>query len=184
MSVITLFRNQATPFASKPLLTILQQIKKGLHREGVVKLRQYYEEDRDSAFDQQKRLLLSFSVCGNFKLVKERLHLISYSKYLFFEIPYLSEIDLKSVQSIAHKNPYIFSCFKNALGIGLIVIVKIECELEDHSKAFHLLKRHYQEVLGTDRICDRGADPMDLCLFSFDPELYLNLEAVAFPFKP
>ena len=70
MAVISLFNSRREPVVRKPLLTILQQIRKGTYKEEVELLRMYYEQNRDSLFDQLKRGLLSLAVGGLFKLVR------------------------------------------------------------------------------------------------------------------
>ena len=111
------------------------------------------------------------------------MELVSYSGYVFLEIPYLTLADRVLFRLMTREDPYVFACFKNTIGFGLVLMVKVDCEVEEHRRAFYQLKQYFKAAFGTDRIAANGEDYKALCLMSYDVDLYLNLEAKVFSVK-
>ncbi len=180
MGITTLFDYFKTPVSKVPLFTALLYIKSGIFKEAVDELRQYYFLDLDTGYDMQKRLMLQFSVAGSFSLENKRLKLNSYSRCIALELPYVNEKDLKPVKKLLSKNPFVTACFTNALGIGLVIIVRTESGLAQHQEVFKSLADYFEDLTGVRRIAKSGDVVDHAILMSADQELLFNEDAVAF----
>ena len=181
MSIITMFDYFKQPIASYPLINILYQIRSQKYRKAVMNLRNAFIEDLDAAFDNQKRALFRFSVSGHFKMIKDQLDLISYSGFMILEIPYINKPDLKSVKQKLSKDPYIYACFENALGIGLVFIIKSSVGIDKHAEVFQRAKRYYTHQTGVKRFSSNGESIEHNCMMTIDEKIHINLEAIPFP---
>ncbi len=184
MGITTIFDYYKTPVSKVPLLTALLYIKNGKFKKFVDALRRYYMRDLDADFTLQKRLMPRISVSGNFVLKDEKLKLVSYSHCIALEILYLNEKDLLSVKKQLSKDPFVTACFRNVLGIGLVIIVKTETGLTQHREVFKRLVKYFEDLTGVRRFATLG-DALDhTILISADAEMYLNWEAAAFQSVP
>ena len=98
-----------------------------------------YHRRLDTMFDQQKRQIPRMSIAGNFKIEGDKLELVSYSGFLYFELVYLRPDRMREVRALLEENPYVFACFKNTLAFGVCFIVRTE-EVNGCIPLF--LKRH------------------------------------------
>jgi len=181
MAIVTLFQNPKKIIASKPLLTILTQIKKGKLKEEILNLRKLFHSDRDQDFDIQKRVLPFFSVSGHYVNKDDRIRMVSYSGYQLLEITYLPEGDKKNVRTILEKDPFCFAIFDNATGLGLNIIIKTNSQKQFHKSSFWQVRRYYEQLTKFKRFSVQGEDIDYLCLFSFDEKAHINLEVKGFP---
>lgn len=122
-----------------------------------------------------------FAAAGHFKHRKGSLELISYSGFLIYEIIYVLESDQEVVRETLMSNPYVYAVFKNAAGTGLYFIVKIDDHHTNHQSNFWKVKSCFQEYLDTQRISIKGEALDYFTQFSWDPDLYMNLDASAYP---
>ena len=183
MSVVTLVKYYQQPQASKPLITFLSQIREGTYGYKVDRLRDMYHRGVEKHFDEQKRRIPYFSVAANFKIKGSRKELISYSGFVLLEIPYLNDRDKASVKELLAQSPYVFAYFDNVLKLGLCIIVKTTASVENHWQAFKQIRKCFINLTGVQRFSMNGSDLFYTVQFSFDKKMYVNLEALHFPFK-
>jgi len=181
MPIITIFDYFKRPLVSMPLINVMHQIKTGKYDKIVRQLRTFSRKDLDAEFDAQKRLMLRFSVSGNLEMGEERLHLISYSGFLLMEIPYLSTKDLQSVKEVLMNDKHVSACFINALGNGLVFIVKTKTKEEIHKEVYCQTLLYYKQLTGVNNFGSDGGEIDHSCMVSSDEDIYINLAAVAFP---
>ena len=180
MSVVTLFNYFKRPKSCLPLINVLHQIKTGKYRRKIEQLRKYYDEDLGSEYDAQKRVIPRFSVSANFRLVDEQLKVVSYSGNLLLEIPYLNERDMKAVKMLLANDPYVMAFFENALGNGLVFIVRSDGKIAEHQQLFTKALKYYQFLTGINRISTLGQRIEHTCMVSLDEHVYLRLDAAPF----
>jgi hypothetical protein len=180
MSIITIFDYCKNPKSCLPLLSILNQIKSGKYKREVENLRKYYEADIGTEYDQQQKIIPQFSVAGNFRMEEEQLKMISYSGNLLLEIPYLNMRDLKIVKMLLANDPCVMTCFEDALGNGLVFIVRSNGIPEEHQLMFRLAVRYYKNLTGIARFSSEGKSLIHTCMVSVDEHTYISLEAKSF----
>ncbi len=180
MSVITIFNYFKRPKSCLPLVNILLQIKTGKYKRKIENLRKYHEEDMGDDYDQQKKVIPFFSVAGNFRTENEELKMISYSGNLLLEIPYLNQRDLKTVKMLVANDSYVMSCFENALGNGLVFIVRSNGVVEEHQALFRLALKYYKSLTGVRHFSSEGKSIIHTCMVSLDEHAYIGMEAKSF----
>lgn len=180
MSIITIFNYYNRPVKMLPLYNILNQIKTGKYRRLIEKFRSCYEDDPGDQFDALGKAIPRFSVAGNFILRKEQQKIVSYSGNFLLEIPYLNSQDLKSVKEVLKDDPYVLACFKNALGSGLVIIVRSTGRIEQHRLYFNLAVMYYKDLTGVKRFSKLGIRMNHNCMVSLDEDAFIGLGAISF----
>lgn len=181
MSIVTIFNYYKCPQKYLPLINVLHQIKTGKYRKLVQDLRKYYEVDRGSDFDAQLKVIPRFSVSGNFRTKEDQNTLISYSGNLLLEIPYLNKSDIKTVKMLLVNDPFVLSCFENALGTGLVFIVNSHAKRKDHKLMFRCAVKYYQALTGVKRFSSDGEEVDHTVMVSLDEYTYIEEGATPFP---
>ena len=131
-------------------------------------------------YDNQLKIIPRFSVSGNFRVVEDQLKLISYSGNLLLEIPYLNIRDLKAVKLLLSNDPYVLTCFENALGTGLVFIVNSKSKKEEHAMMFSYVIKYYQNLTGIKRFSNNGISHEHTVMVSQDAYTYIAKDAVPF----
>ena len=180
MSIITIFNYYNRPIKMLPLYNILNQIKTGKYRRLIEKFRYCYEDDPGDEFDSLRKMIPRFSVAGNFILTKEQQKIISYSGNFLLEIPYLNSQDLRYVKAILKDDPYVLACFKNALGCGLVIIVRSTGQMDQHRLYFNLAAMYYRDLTGVKRFSQLGLKINHSCMVSLDEDAFIGLGAISF----
>ncbi len=184
MSIISILSpNRKQLIASKPLLNILHQIKSGLYSEEIGKLREAFESNVETPEAIENDIIPWFSISGHFKQRQKSLELVSYSSYMIFEIIYLNETDQAGFKEALIESPFIYALFKNTVGTGLNFIVATDSKFPNHQSNFWKVKSYFQEYLKINRISIKGEVLDYFCRFSWDTELYMNLDADVFSIK-
>ncbi|MFK7807551.1 MAG: BT4734/BF3469 family protein [Saprospiraceae bacterium] len=180
MSVITLFTHAQRPKSCLPLINVLYQIKMGKYSPKINSLRKFYAEGKDENYENHRKIIPRFSVAGNFRMRNKQLELISYSGNLLLEIPYLNQRDLKTVKMLVSNDPYVIACFENALGTGLIFIVRSCGVLEEHALMFKHALKYYKSLTGVNHFSPKGKSVAHTCMVSLDEHTYISMEAKSF----
>ena len=182
MSIVTKFKHPKLVVAAMPLISFIGQIKRRKYEIVVDKLRYYDQNNLETQFTSQRRLIPRISIAGNFKSNDYEIELISYSGFLFFEIPYIHPKEYEIVRKILITNPYVFACFRNVMGCGLCFIIKSVEGQEKHKEVFRRSHKYFSKKLNTKRISQDGRDLEYLVLMSSDEKAHLNIAAIPFHF--
>ena len=167
-----------------PLINFISHIQSGKYKELVERLREIYVQDNlNTVFDVQRRVIPRLSIAGNFKSDNFNLELISYSQFLFFEIQYLHPREYENVLAVLRTNPYVFAYFRNAIGYGICFIVKTDTAVENHRTVFRKAHRYFSSKLNTNRISKEGEDIHHLCLMSYDADAHINFAAIPMQYR-
>jgi len=182
MSIVTMFKHPKMIVAAKPLITFISQIITKRYEEVVEQLRYYDDKNLETQFLQQRRHIPRISIAANFKSSDYEIEMISYSGFVFFEIPYLHPKKYDAVKLLLKSNPYVFASFRNVMGCGICFIIKSVEGKDKHKQVFRRCHKYFSRKLGTKRITKDGRDLDHLVLMSSDEKAHLNIAAIPFHF--
>jgi len=177
--MVTIFKNFNEVVEHKTIATILEEIKTGKHKPGIIYLRKSLAEKKEEAYNKAKKSLPAFTPSGKFVGGRKLEFLTEYSKFIILDIDKLSTADLQKSKSIAAQSEFTYACFISPSGNGLKILVKIETPKTEHKETFLKVQAHYETILKLE-IDKSGKDLTRLCFYSWDENLYLNENASVF----
>ena len=177
--MVTIFKNFNEVVEHKSLLTILDEIKTGKYKPGIVYLRKSLAENKTEAYNKAKKSLPAFTPSAKFVGGRKLEFLAEYSKCIILDIDKLNEKDLQKAKHLANQSEFTFASFISPSGNGLKILVNINSDKANHKEAFLLVQAHYESILKLE-IDKSGKDVTRLCFYSFDENLYLNENAKTF----
>lgn len=177
VSLVTDFKNITSNI---PLEVILGQIKSGVYKSEIEKIRSLFNSYQPDEAEKLKKRLTAFTPAGTFKENRKNDHIDIYSSMVILDIDDQSNEKLNEMISELPKIDSVYSFFKSPSGNGLKIIFYVDSGPVDHQKAFEQLKVYF-EMLFDIKVDSSGKDIARLCFVSYDPDLYLNSDTV--PFK-
>jgi len=143
-------------------------------RDGTYKVQ--VEAIRAALGDERRRLKEALpGVCfsGTFtKRANDALQ--THSGLLCLDFDKVPPDELEALRSKLQEKPYTFAVFRSPSGDGLKALARIPTDKERHRAYFNALAELFPSLDKS------GKDPARLCFLSWDPELYVNLDAVEF----
>jgi hypothetical protein len=177
--MVTIFKNFNEVVEHKSIPTILEEIKTGKYKPGIIYLRKSLAENKTEAYNKAKKSLPAFTPSGKFVGGRKLEFLADYSSCIILDIDKLSAADLQNAKHLANQCEFTFSSFISPSGNGLKILVKINSDKANHKEAFLLVQAHYESILKLE-IDKSGKDVTRLCFYSWDENLYLNENATTF----
>jgi Virulence-associated protein E/VirE N-terminal domain/Domain of unknonw function from B. Theta Gene description (DUF3874) len=177
--MVTIFKNFNEVVEHKTIPTILEEIKTGKYKPGIVYLRKSLAENKTEAYNKAKKSLPAFTPSGKFVGGRKLEFLAEYSSCIILDIDKLSAADLQNAKHLANQSEFTFASFISPSGNGLKILVKINSDKADHKEAFLLVQAHYESIIKLE-IDKSGKDVTRLCFYSWDENLYLNENASTF----
>ena len=177
--MVTVFKNFNEVVEHKTISTILEEIKTGKYRPGIIYLRKSLAENKTEAYNKAKKSLPAFTPSGKFVGGRKLEFLANYSSCIILDIDKLSAADLQNAKHLANQSEFTFASFISPSGNGLKILVKINSDKANHKEAFQLVQAHYEAILKLE-IDKSGKDVTRLCFYSWDENLYLNENATTF----
>lgn len=177
--MVTIFKNFNEVVEHKTIATILEEIKTGKYKPGIIYLRKSLAEKKEEAYNKAKKSLPAFTPSGKFVGGRKLEFLTEYSKFIILDIDKLSTNDLQKSKSIAAQSEFSYACFISPSGNGLKILVKIDTPKTEHKETFLKVQAHYENILKLE-IDKSGKDLTRLCFYSWDENLYLNENASTF----
>ena len=177
--MVTIFKNFNEVVEHKTISTILEEIKTGKYKPGIVYLRKSLAENKTEAYSKAKKSLPAFTPSGKFVGGRKLEFLAEYSNCIILDIDKLSTTDLQNAKHLANQSEFTYASFISPSGNGLKILVKINSDKADHKEAFLLVQAHYESFLKLE-IDKSGKDVTRLCFYSWDENLYLNENASTF----
>ncbi|WP_411377102.1 VapE domain-containing protein [Flavobacterium psychrophilum] len=177
--MVTIFKNFNEVVEHKTISTILDEIKTGKYKPGIVYLRKSLAENKTEAYNKAKKSLPAFTPSAKFVGGRKLEFLAEYSKCIILDIDKLNENDLQNAKHLANQSEFTFASFISPSGNGLKILVKINSDKANHKEAFLLVQAHFESVLNLE-IDKSGKDVTRLCFYSFDENLYLNENSTTF----
>ncbi len=177
--MVTIFKNFNEVIEHKSISTILEEIKTGKYKPGIVYLRKSLAENKTEAYNKAKKSLPAFTPSGKFVGGRKLEFLADYSNCIILDIDKLSKSDLQNASHLANQSEFTYASFISPSGNGLKILVKINSDKANHKEAFLLVQEYYENILKLE-IDKSGKDVTRLCFYSSDENLYLNDNASVF----
>ena len=177
--MVTIFKNFNEVVEHKTISTILEEIKTGKYRPGIIYLRKSLAENKTEAYNKAKKSLPAFTPSGKFVGGRKLEFLANYSNCIILDIDKLSATDLQNAKHLANQSEFTYASFISPSGNGLKILVKINSDKANHKEAFLLVQAHYESILKLE-IDKSGKDLTRLCFYSYDENLYYNENAKIF----
>ncbi len=177
--MVTIFKNFNEVVEHKSIHSILEEIRSGKYKPGIVYLRKSLAENKTEAYNKAKKSLPAFTPSGKFVGGRKLEFLANYSNCIILDIDKLSAVDLQNAKHLANQSEFTFASFISPSGNGLKILVKINSDKANHKEAFLLVQAHYESILKLE-IDKSGKDITRLCFYSWDENLYLNETATTF----
>jgi len=177
--MITIFKNFNEVVEHKTIPTILEEIKTGKYKPGIIYLRKSLAEKKEEAYNKAKKSLPAFTPSGKFVGGRKLEFLTEYSKFIILDIDKLSAADLQNAKHLANQSEFTFASFISPSGNGLKILVKIDTPKAEHKETFLKVQAHYESLLKLE-IDKSGKDLTRLCFYSWDENLYYNPDASTF----
>ena len=177
--MVTIFKNFNEVVEHKTIPTILEEIKTGKYKPGIIYLRKSLAEKKEEAYNKAKKSLPAFTPSGKFVGGRKLEFLTEYSNFIILDIDKLSAADLQNAKHLANQSEFTFASFVSPSGNGLKILVKIDSPKADHKETFLKVQAHYEEMLKLE-IDKSGKDLTRLCFYSWDENLYHNPDAKTF----
>ena len=177
--MVTLFKNFNEVVEHKKLSAILEEIKNGKYKPGIVYLRKSLAENKTEAYNKAKKSLPAFTPSGKFVGGRKLEFLTEYSKFIILDIDKLSAADLQNAKHLANQSEFTYASFISPSGNGLKILVKIDTPKSEHKETFLKVQAHYETILKLE-IDKSGKDVTRLCFYSWDENLYHNPDASTF----
>ena len=177
--MITVFKNFNEVVEHKSIPVILDEIRTGKYKPGIIYLRKSLAENKTEAYNKAKKSLPAFTPSGKFVGGRKLEFLADYSSYIILDIDKLTASELQNAKNLAAQCEFTYACFISPSGNGLKILVKINSDKANHKEAFLLVQAHYESILKLE-IDKSGKDVTRLCFYSWDENLYLNENASVF----
>ncbi|AIN75147.1 VirE N-terminal domain-containing protein [Flavobacterium psychrophilum DSM 3660] len=145
--MVTIFKNFNEVVEHKSIATILEEIKAGKYKPGIVYLRKSLAENKTEAYNKAKKSLPAFTPSGKFVGGRKLEFLADYSSCIILDIDKLSAADLQNAKHLANQSEFTFASFISPSGNGLKILVKINSDKANHKEAFLLVQAHYENIL-------------------------------------
>jgi hypothetical protein len=177
--MVTIFKNFNEVVEHKTIATILEEIKSGKYKPGIIYLRKSLAEKKEEAYNKAKKSLPAFTPSGKFIGGRKLEFLADYSSCIILDIDKLTASELQNAKNLAAQSDYTYACFISPSGNGLKILVKIDTPKTEHKETFLKVQAHYEDILKLE-IDKSGKDVTRLCFYSWDENLYLNENASVF----
>ncbi|MFZ4672236.1 MAG: VapE domain-containing protein [Flavobacterium sp.] len=177
--MVTIFKNFNEVVEHKTIATILEEIKTGKYKPGIVYLRKSLAEKKEEAYNKAKKSLPAFTPSGKFVGGRKLEFLADYSSYIILDIDKLTASELQNAKNLAAQSEFTYACFISPSGNGLKILIKIDTPKTEHKETFLKVQAHYESILKLE-IDKSGKDVTRLCFYSWDENLYLNENASVF----
>ena len=161
------------------LVEALEGIKTGRWQDGVLDVRERLKTAETKADRSAiKKQVPNFTVSGTFGNRKDD-SLIKHSGYIAIDLDYVDE--LPAVRQKLQTDRYVYAMFASISGKGLCVIMRIDGS--QHKDEFARISAYFQDVYNLE--VDQSAKNVSRTRYvSYDPELWLNEEAIPFDWEP
>ncbi len=154
---------------------VVEQIRSDSWKTLTEQLQQITEKEKQQEFKKKNFAYFNMGVFENNK--RSKYNLIR-SQYLLFDYDGLSNEDLAHLKNRLKSDSKVFCCFISPSGKGLKVIYKLVQPLTDHQK-FTAVYKQYAGLFKIDlgEKPDKTSDAGRPCYFSYDPDIYINIDA-------
>lgn len=174
--IVTIFPNV---YKSKephhvPIRKIFERIRTGRSKELVEKIRSC--ESKEEKLELKKQLP-SICFAGLFKH-RDNHGIVEHSGFVCLDFDHLTSYEkLVEFKDSLKKNKYVFAAFISPSGDGMKVVVRIPKDITNHAKYGESLGKWFKQ---DDQKVDELKDIARVCFESYDPDIWINEQAVVF----
>ena len=179
---VSVFKNFVLPQGNKPISAILLDIKNGIYKEEVNKIREQFLCGNIDVANELKKQLLSFTPSGTFDDGRSKDKLEAYNQLIILDIDKVETEKLAEIKSIAKNIPYTFAHFVSPSGKGIKIIVATNSDAVNHKLAYSQIAAYYERALNVN-IDSSGSDICRLCFVSYDSDCFINDNNTLFELK-
>jgi len=170
------------------LEAILDGIRRGRWSKTVENIRQALLAGDNEKADRLKKGLPAFTFSATYSGSRKRDNLTGYEGRIMLDVDKLDADQVAPVAWAAADCPYTQFCFLSPSGRGVKIgvdplavadapLVDHPLTVENHKATYCACATYYEKLLGVP-VDPSGKDPGRLCFVSYDPDLYLNVEAM------
>ena len=123
--MVTIFKNFNEVVEHKTILTILDEIKTGKYKPGIIYLRKSLAEKKEEAYNKAKKSLPAFTPSGKFVGGRKLEFLTEYSKFIILDIDKLSAADLQNAKHLANQSEFTFRNVSLCSDFGVSIFTRI-----------------------------------------------------------
>jgi hypothetical protein len=176
MNKCTQFEGFNKPVADKSISEVIDEIRKGHHKEPIEKLRLLIAQGETDKADRLKKKLLGFTPSGCFSTGRRSEFLNSHSGLIHLDFDKISPSELDRIKPLLTQIEFTRAFFVSPSGNGIKVFVEADVSIATHSLLYIQIQKYYEEKLGilADPACK---DVTRLCFVSYDEEAYLNINS-------
>jgi hypothetical protein len=180
--IINVFRGSTNPRPIEilSLADVFERIRTGTYRKAVENLRLILATNGKPAYDRAKKKLDGVTFAGTFAPGRAIKKFTQHSGLVHGDIDGLT--DVQDAKRRLTADPYTLYCFISPSGSGLKLGTRVVPVKDDvsYKRCWQAVADHYaqQHVVTWD---PTGKDISRLCYVSYDPEIYVNLDAPLFP---
>ena len=182
---INLFHGSYDPRPAQtiPLAQALEHIRHGTYRQQIAGLRHALNLHGKPFYDGAKKQLDAYTFAGTFHQTRTKQHLLTHSGLVHLDFDGVT--DVARAKAVLCVGPTVAYIFLSPSGLGLKVGVHVPLVADD--LAYKHAWQHIADALEqhTGLVADpSGKDISRLCFVSWDPDMYINLDADVFPIPP
>lgn len=176
----SIFKDFTNPCDEQDLLSIFETIKSSKFESDINSVRLAYHQENKPLGDELKKKLPAFTPSGTFSY-RNADKITEYNQIIHLDFDDLDYKELSNVSEQINTCLYTYASFISPSGKGIKVFIKTNASLENHQQVWAEIRTYYQELIGleSDTKCK---DVCRLCFFSYDENLYVNVESETFKF--
>ncbi|MBW2960417.1 DUF3987 domain-containing protein [Mesonia aestuariivivens] len=160
--------------------SVLESIKSDEFKSKVESLRATLKLEGKPAYKKAKKSLLAFTPSGTFNPTRSEINLEAYNQYIIIDFDNIKDKEqLQHSVERANDSVYTYASFITPSDEGFKILVKTDTSAENHKVAFEQVSKYYGELLNL-KVDPSGKDVCRLCFFSYDPNLYQNINSEIF----
>lgn len=182
---LSLFANSfnSTPIETITLVQILDAIRMGRYQSKVDTLRRILAREGKSIYDQEKAYLPAVTFGGTFLPKRGNAYLQRHSGLIWGDMDNLDNI--AATKRAICSDPRTVCLFTSPSAIGLKAGIHGPIVADDtaYKHAWNVVREEYERLYGV-QWDSSGKDVSRLCYASYDPDLYVNFNAVCFDVPP
>ncbi|MFV0140113.1 DUF5906 domain-containing protein [Empedobacter falsenii] len=175
----TLFQNFNEVINTVPIEQIVTEIKEGAYKSQILYLRKSLEQGKLEPYEKAKKSLIAFTPSATFKGGRKLDYLQNYNQIIVLDIDKVEKNKLAEIKQKAIELSTTFVAFISPSNNGLKLFIKVSTNQEEHKNTYNIVKEFYEKELEIE-IDKSGKDITRLCFYSYDPEIYFNLNAEIF----
>lgn len=177
MIKVTLFAKFKNCLGDIALVDALYDIRNGKYASSVNRIRVFMDRGNPEAAERLKKDLYAITVSATYQKRRLPEYMTGYNPLILLDFDGVKKEDLPRLLALARGACYTVACWISPRGQGIKIIacpaVKLALTPDNHVAVYNLVKDWYERLLGVEADSS-GSDAGRLCLFSYDPALYLS----------